>query len=260
MKHWLLAIFVIALLLLIYLITSDSSSWISDIAGSLFGETAGAVVTIILIEKIYRRIEEEKRSRIEKAALRNLRYTLVDLVNLFWKMRRAGANTLPPEPITSITDAIATPQAIDDMCHLDFYSDAGMIPAVNWFTHVSQYFTNIHLPAIRRIIDSYATSLSADLIENLEDINSSPLFCRYFTEAHAVPIALDTIKSPIPKHCALLADWGEELSRSIGLIVQIISHHNRLCPENPIEFGPKDMKEKESPLFGTGRVPDESYS
>lgn len=249
LKEWGLVGLVILVLFCIYFYLSELKSIIPDLSGGLLVEIVGAILTLWLIERVLRKNEEKHRIRMEKAALRSFRFTVVDLLNLFWNMRRAAAIASLVVPPANWREAIASDAAINDIRHLDFMSDAGILPPLTWNNYATQVFQNTYLPAIRRLIDSYAPFLSAELVEKIEALNSSELFSRIFLQAASLSRIPDG-----PTQLPLLAGMTGFLKNTINDLLDLVDIYNDLCPEKAIAFDGRDLSENSAPLLGTGRV------
>lgn len=248
-KDWWRILLVILLLGLLYFRVSGQNEVIPNLSGGLLVEVLGSVLTFLLIERVLQKSEEMKRRRMEKAALTSFRFTIVDLLNLFWNMRRAAARAALDSPPANWREAISSDPAIDDIKHLDFLSDAGIHPPLTWNNYVAQSFQNVHLPAIRRLIESYAPFLSERLVEKLEALNGAELFCRMFLQAGG----LSSIPER-PQQIPMLACVEGSIRSAIAGLLDLVDIYNELCPEKRIEFPGMDLKEKTKPLVGTGRV------
>lgn len=233
----------------LYLKVSEANLILPDLSGGLFVEVIGAILTFALIDRVIQRSEERKRVHIEKLALKSFRFTIIDLLNIFWNMRRAAAKESLTVPPANWREAITSDAAIDDLKHLDFLSDAGMHPTHTWNSYIAKTFQENHLPAIRRLIDSYAPFLSERAVEKLEALNSSALFCRVFLHADS----FSTIPSG-PEQLPILAIMEDDLRAALKNVLSLVDLYNELCPESRIAFEGLDLSENVKPLLGTGRV------
>ena len=240
---------VILFLGLFYFRSTIWDNAVPDLSGGLLVEVLGAVLTFVLIERVLQKSEERRRRRMEKAALTSFRFTIGDLLNLFWNMRRAAASAVLDSPPANWREAISSDEAIDDIKHLDFLSDAGTHPPLTWNNYVAQTFQNVHLPAIRRLIESYAPFLSERLVEKLEALNGAELFCRMFLQAGG----LSSIPGR-PQQVPMLACMEGSIRSAIANLLDLVDIYNELCPEKNIEFPGLDLSENTRPLVGTGRV------
>ena len=248
-KNWWLIILLLITLCIIYLLNVNFSNVSLEISGGLMIEIMGAIITFLLIDRVLKNNEENKRIRIEKAALKGFKFTLKDLLNMFWRMRRAAAKVALEKPPLNWHEAILSDKAIDDYRHLDFLSDAGIHPPLTWNNYVAQYFREKFLPAFRNIIDSYSIFLSPELIEKLEALNSSELFSRIFLQsAHFSSLPEG------PKKIPILYEMENYLRKTINDLIDLTNMYNKLCPDDPIIFEGLNLSENSKPLLGTGRI------
>ena len=242
-KWWLLVL--ISLNLGTYYLLNEKQSVTIELSGGLLVEIIGAIITFILIDRVLKNQEERKRLLTEKVALKGFRFTIIDLLNVFWRMRRAAAEQILDKPPENWREAILSDEAINDYKHLNFLSDAGIHPPITWNNYVSEYFRNTYLPAIRQVIDSYSIFLSTELIEKLEALSSSELFSRIFLQsAHFTSIP------DAPKEMPMLYAMEDYLRKTIADLLDLTDMYNKRFPDKPIKFESR----KERPLLGTGRI------
>lgn len=249
LKEWWHILLVVFFLGLFYFRATIWDNVIPDLSGGLLVEVLGSVLTFMLIERVLQRSEERRRRRMEKAALTSFRFTIVDLLNLFWDMRRAAASAALDSPPANWREAISSDEAIDDIKHLNFLSDAGIHPPLTWNNYLAQSFRNVHLPAIRRLIESYASFFSEGLVEKLEALNGAELFCRMFVQAGGLSNMPEELQE-VP----MLACMETSIRSAVADLLDLVDIYNGLCPEKCIEFPGLDLSENTRPLVGTGRV------
>lgn len=249
MRHFKIYLAIVIILAIISLIVYFSPVTFSygDLLNGLIVEILGAIITFFVIDVALEKNEELKRKKMQKIGILSLRKTIEDLLNMFWRMRRASAKEALKETPENWIEAISSEEAINDIKHLDFLSCAGVYPRVNWNQFVANHFKNEYFPSIHRIIDSYGAFLSENIVEKLENFNNDRLFNRVFLIGHAFT-SIETAKPILQLH-------EKELKAAIKHTLDIYDLYNKLFPDNKIYFDKNlNLKENQNPLLGTGRI------
>lgn len=240
---------VIIILILLFIITSFKEFSIFNISEGLIVELIGSLLTLSLIDKIIQNRENKQKVIIQKIAFKSIKLPIKWALYLFWKMRRAAAIKKLDKPPESWREALLSDNAINDIIHLNYISDAGTYPKSTFSNLIRNTFKNDIIPAFEGMIEKYSLYLDDYSIKILESFKNDQIVQTIFIKNMQFPDSLTK-----ENELGLLYGLEENLKVTINSLIDVVEHYNSLFPKNRIDPPNNDLSENTRPLLGSGRI------
>lgn len=151
-----------------YVLFGDSVQFVQDYAPSLATEALGIFLTLVLVQRILERRQEEDRSRASRGGVRRAESPLRDLAELWSELIKGTLPQAPARPPMTYQDLFASEWASAfDAAELATvrYSWSGE----TWAESAARTITGARRQ-ISAILESYGVHLNTHLIEVLDDL------------------------------------------------------------------------------------------
>jgi hypothetical protein len=167
-----LAVLILAVTL-IYVLVGDNLQFVRDYAPGLATEVLGILLTLVLVQRILERRQEEDRARASRGGIRRAESPLRDLAELWSEMIKDSLPHAPARPPMTYQDLFSSEwtSAVDD-CELSkvrypWSGETWAESAARTISRARRQFT--------AILESYGVHLNTHLIEVLDDLRDDQL-------------------------------------------------------------------------------------
>lgn len=224
---------------------------------NLLTEVLGIIFTIVLIDRVLRRREERERMRYCRIALQQLRFPLMEHLEVLFNMYKASVQRKPERRISSLEDLFED-DYFEQVSHLDLSKPAPVAPQMQWgdyLLHETQRFKD----ALERVVGRYAVPLGPDTVDIAEQLIASRLISM-----------LERFPAMRASRPAQFRGWPEPMLYGMGGLVRqytdafaaLVDIYNDEAPEDQrVAITKKNLwKENVSPRIGSARIQIRSVS
>lgn len=231
----------------------SGSDWLKDVSLNIGTEVFGIILTVLLIDAVIRKNEQNEKERVIKVAFSQMRLPLRHHVTMLVAMYKGALAHAPQNPPRDMKDLFGPDYAVQ-LAFLDFAKPAPLmnVQPLNWFEYLHYEVENFR-SALSRTIEKYATFLDPDVVELLESLIASSLL-GFLSQARAIPL-IDR-QQGINRQYNLLAGQGvpELIHQHTDLVAQLVDLVNRkLPPEKKVNLSADDWRNDIAPQFGSAR-------
>lgn len=131
----------------------------------------GILLTVIMVDRVVRHIQEKERKRVESIALRHIGVALRRHCTLLFSMLKAASSSIPKRQECSV-EKLLTQSLPVVLRHFDFKAEAPVIGDISWDRYLKKEFSEIREKSAD-ILRKYAGFLSSQLTDDLQKLEDS---------------------------------------------------------------------------------------
>lgn len=252
---WALGIVLLILIgLYVHSLNFNGPEWLKDISLNVGTEVLSILLTVWLIDSVFKRNELNERERITNIAISQLRLPLRKHISMLLGMYKGALLSPPANPPLTLRDLFG-PNYIAELTFFDFSKPAPIlnIQPIDWFNYlhneVEQFKSSLSLT-----IEKYAAFLDSETVELLESLMASSLL-GLLSQARAVP-PIDRQQNFNRQYNLLSGNNISELiNQHTDLIEKIVELSNQKLPDDKkICLSAEDWRNDVAPQFGSARL------
>ncbi len=225
---------------LVYLLVGDGMPFVKDYAPGLATEALGILLTLVLVQRILERRQEEDRSRASRGGVRRAESPLRDLAELWSEVIKGSLPHAPARPPMTYEDLFASEwvSAVDssELARVR-YSWSGE----TWVESAARTVSRARRQ-ISAILDSYGVHLNTHLIEALDDLRDDQLLNHVESLGEHLVAERETHPDDVPTYGYTLKSAARVRPKMFRTLVKAIRLYNESgAGDFPISGLPADF-------------------
>jgi hypothetical protein len=234
----------------LYVALGGSVEFVKDYAPGLATEALGILLTLVLVQRILERRQEEDRARASRGGVRRSESPLRDLAELWAELIKASLPAAPARPPMTFEDLLSSEwtSAVDD-------SDLSRVryawSGETWAESAARTIARARRQ-ISAILESYGVHLNTHLIEALDDLRDDELLTQIESLGEQLRVEREMHPDDLPTDAFTLERASRARPKMLRTLMKAIRLYNESgVGEMPISGLPKDFWTSERPVsFG----------
>ncbi|MGB9966302.1 hypothetical protein [Halobacterium hubeiense] len=223
--------------------------------------TFSSYITILLVDRSFRRQKKNRRKKMRSAALRQLEGDLVSHLNFLVNMYIAASEE-HPDKIPETYDDLFTDEFFKTVQYLDFskeYPTARDSRFIRWFDYAESHLNGFQ-NAIDQAISQYSMWLDPEVVETLQEIRGSTFSGMVITASETDMMQLDK-EMGYEREYTVFFGYEEFVEEHTNALLALVQEYEKSQDVELTEVGDLNAWSEEiAPTAGTARRNPESVT
>lgn len=207
-----------------YALWGEDVAFVSDFGPGIASEVLGIIITLIFVQRILERRQQEERARASRGGVRRAEDPLRDLATLWAEIVKGCLEHLPARPPPTYQDLFASEwSAAVDYCDLTrvrySWSDE------TWAESAARIISRAR-DQISAILDLYGVHLNAHLIEVLDEVRDDPFLAHVETLGEQIRVGRELYPEEIESADFVLSRTAAVRGKFLRTLVRAIDMYN----------------------------------